>query len=650
MKNYISKLIKAFTLLLVLPNTGFAVTIDDLIKPSQFSQVKISPDGKHLAATFLHGSQTKMAIMSLKDKSIKKVLSFGENNHVTSYHWANNERLLLNKGRKTGAFAIPLGTADIHAINVDGKKKRVVFGPKNGDYGYGRIISLLPDDERHILISSNVEKRQFNDIYKVNIYTGKKKKIQKSPFKNASNLLDNNYVYRFSSYKDNEGNTHVFFRESESDEWEEIDTFTDFKGGKGGITPIAFSEDNKKVYWLENKEKPTQGIYEYDIATKKRKLLFRHNIVDSSPFWLRSSQDPTKSFIAGATFMDGKPQRHYFDETSPSSALLKSLESAFKGFYINITSSTRDNSQLVIYASNDTDPGTYYLFNTQTGQAQHLIKPRSWINPKEMSVMQPIIVEARDGVKLHGYLTIPKASKGKNLPMIVHPHGGPHGPRDEWGFNPEVQFYAAMGYAVLQVNFRGSGGYGREFEGSGYGKWGQEMQDDLTDATLWAIENGVADKERICISGASYGGYASLMGVAKEPDLYKCAFGYVGVYDLPDLFERGNVAERLDWGHSYLKAALGDDPEKLKAISPRFQVDKIKADVFLATGGKDLQAHYKQTFDLKEEFEKRGKEVELLFYKNEGHGFFDPEHNKVLYTKLKAFFEKNIGKGESILK
>ena len=155
-----------------------------------------------------------------------------------------------------------------------------------------------------------------------------------------------------------------------------------------------------------------------------------------------------------------------------------------------------------------------------------------WIKPEEMSPMKPIVVKARDGLPLHGYITIPKNSNGKNLPLIINPHGGPHGPRDEWGFNPEVQLFANRGYAVLQINYRCSCGYGNAFEGMGYRKWGTTMQDDLTDSVKWAIAQGIADPDRVCIYGASYGGYAALMSVVREPDLYRCTVGYVGVYDL----------------------------------------------------------------------------------------------------------------------
>jgi dipeptidyl aminopeptidase/acylaminoacyl peptidase len=263
-----------------------------------------------------------------------------------------------------------------------------------------------------------------------------------------------------------------------------------------------------------------------------------------------------------------------------------------------------------------------------------------------MASAKPFKMVARDGVELHGYLTIPKGSDGKNLPLIVHPHGGPHGPRDFWTFTPDAQVLASRGYAVLQINFRGSGGYGREFLYSGYGEWGATMQDDVTDATLWAIEQGHADAKRICIYGASYGGYAALMGVVKEPDLYQCAIGFVGVYSLPMMFEKGDIPDSR-FGQNYLKEALGEDINSLKSRSPAYNVDKIKADVMLVHGGKDERVPIEQAEFLMAQFDKIGKPYEWFVKKREGHGFYKPENRLELYQKQLAFFDKHIGPADN---
>jgi len=242
---------------------------------------------------------------------------------------------------------------------------------------------------------------------------------------------------------------------------------------------------------------------------------------------------------------------------------------------------------------------------------------------------------------LHGYLTLPPGvAEPDKLPMVVYPHGGPFGEQDEWRYDGDTQLLAAQGYAVLQINFRGSGGYGRRHRNLGAQEWGKSMQDDLTDATRWAIEQGYADAGRICIYGASYGAYASLMGVAKEPDLYRCAAGYVGIYDLEMMHKRGDIQTSRS-GRSYLDEAVGS--EGLAAVSPVNLAGQIKAPVFLAAGGEDQRAPVEHTEAMEKALKKAGVPVQSLIYGDEGHGFFDPAHEREYYTQLLAFFDRHIG-------
>jgi dipeptidyl aminopeptidase/acylaminoacyl peptidase len=295
-----------------------------------------------------------------------------------------------------------------------------------------------------------------------------------------------------------------------------------------------------------------------------------------------------------------------------------------------------------MHVASDRNPGDYYLFNLKAKNASMLISQRDWINPERMATTRGFHFTARDGLRIDGLLTLPPGSDGKNLPMVVNPHGGPFGIQDVWGYSGEVQLLANAGYAVLQVNYRGSGGFGEAFEHAGYKQWGRAMQDDLTDATRWAIQQGIADSKRICIYGASYGGYASLEGVAKEPDLYRCAVGYVGVYDMPMMYHDGDIPERL-FGRNFLKETLGED--KLEEISPDMHADRIKAPVLLTAGGADERAPIEQSKRMEQALRNAGKPVETLYYPEEAHGFYKMEHRQELYTRLLAFLRANIGPG-----
>ncbi|MCJ8270060.1 MAG: prolyl oligopeptidase family serine peptidase, partial [Psychrosphaera sp.] len=261
------------------------------------------------------------------------------------------------------------------------------------------------------------------------------------------------------------------------------------------------------------------------------------------------------------------------------------------------------------------------------------------IKRNRFSKMTPITFNARDGLELHGYLSQPVGSKG-NDPMVVMVHGGPFGPRDDWGWNREVQLLTGNGYAVLQINFRGSGGYGEEFEESGHLQWGKAMQDDLTDGTLWAVKQGYANKDKLCIYGASYGGYAAMMGVVKEPDLYKCAIGFVGLYDLNMWYDVGDVKDRAEGLH-YIETAVGikDSPDMAK-YSPARHVDKIKAGIFLVHGKQDYRVPIEHFEVMTEALDKIGNPYEKMVALGEGHGFAETENQLKLYNQMLTFLAK----------
>jgi dipeptidyl aminopeptidase/acylaminoacyl peptidase len=296
---------------------------------------------------------------------------------------------------------------------------------------------------------------------------------------------------------------------------------------------------------------------------------------------------------------------------------------------------------VLVQVWSDRNPGDFYVFDTVAMKADHLISRRNWFDPDRMAEMRPVQVKARDDLTLHGYLTLPSGVAASKLPMVVLPHGGPYGIQDHWGFETEPQMLANAGYAVLQLNFRGSAGFGREFKQSGAREWGGKMQDDLTDATRWAIQQGIADPGRICIYGGSYGGYASLMGVAKEPNLYKCAIGYVGVYDLP-MMQKEDVRESKRFGN-WSSEWVGSDIAALGLASPNRLADRIKVPVFLAAGGEDEVAPIAHTKLMEKALRNAGVPVETLYYPNEGHGFYVEANRLEYYTKLLAFLSRHIG-------
>jgi dipeptidyl aminopeptidase/acylaminoacyl peptidase len=311
---------------------------------------------------------------------------------------------------------------------------------------------------------------------------------------------------------------------------------------------------------------------------------------------------------------------------------------------------SRDGAKAIFLAANDRTPGAYYLMDTKSMRLEKLFELAEWSHPEEMAEMAPIQYEARDGLMIHGYLTLPKGSSGKNLPLIVNPHGGPRA-RDVWGFDPEVQFLANRGYAVLRMNFRGSSGFGKSFLNAGNREWGLKQQDDITDGVKWAIEKGIADPKRICIYGASYGGFAALTGLEKTPELYRCGISYAGVIDIETTLRvnldwaRLNPVKRLRLEEAILAEMLGEKKDQKahwQEISPIAHVDQIQVPVLLAYSEYDPRIPISTARDLANELKKRGKLYDFMVKDNEAHGFHQEANKIALWKKADEFLKSTM--------
>ncbi len=342
----------------------------------------------------------------------------------------------------------------------------------------------------------------------------------------------------------------------------------------------------------------------------------------------------------GVTYDAGKPSIVYLDPTSPWAMMHAGLMKSFPGNLVLIVDYSKDDSKVLFYVFGDRNPGAYYVLDRDTNKVQLINQAMPWIKSAALAPTTPISFVTRDGITLHGFYTGTTTAGPK--PMIVMPHGGPHGPYDKWGYDSDAQFLASRGYGVLQVNYRGSGGRGRKFEESGYREWGGKMQDDLADGVKWAIDAKVANPNRICTYGASYGGYAALMQPIRYPELYKCAIGYVGVYDLQVMKKKGDIP-RAKSGKRYLSRVLGDDESVLKAWSPAQNVEKIKVPTFLIQGAIDQRVPMDQFNALKNAFKTAGTPAETMIGDGEGHGFYKPENRAELYRRMDVFLNKYIG-------
>ncbi|WP_312238326.1 S9 family peptidase [Stenotrophomonas sp.] len=625
-----------------------AVDLDRYLKRDDFADIKISPDGNYFAATVPMEDRTALAILRRSDSKVVGSFVPPAKNHANDFNWVNDNRVLIGLAEKIGALDRPRLTGELFAINADGGRGELLVGyrvegngpgtriqPKKVEAVAAFLFDDLPQDDRNVLVSIwPFSNEPFTRVDKLDVQSGRRQTVALSPVRRAEFVSDANGQVRFAHGAGADNVNKLYYREGVGDNWKLVND----EAVNGRIEQaIGFSADGKLAYFTSEQANGPTAIIAWDPATGTRTPVLRDPKVDPS----RIIHRPGTAIPVGALFLGDTPHTRFFDEKSADARLYRSLEAAFGGDAVFITSSTKDGKQLMIEAWSGQNPGDFFIFNNETKKADHVISRSSWVDPAKAATVLPVAVKARDGLELNGFLTVPAGRAGARLPMVVMPHGGPFGIFDDGSYTTESQLLASAGYAVLQVNYRGSGNYGRAFQAAGAKQWGGAMQDDLTDATRWAIAQGHADPSRICIYGASYGAYAALMGAAKEAGLYKCAAGYVGVYDLPMMFTAGDI-QRSGSGETYLKDWLGD-PQKLAAVSPVNLAAQIKVPVFLAAGGEDERAPIRHTKRMEEALKKAGVPVESLYYPTEGHGFYTDAHRREYYAKLLAFLSRSLG-------
>ena len=642
----------AIATLFLLPTVTIAeVPLEEFTKLPLYNDLKISPTGEYLAATVRDDNgEASLLIMRADGSEVTARVSGFRDYFIGNFFWANDERIVASLGRQYGSLDAPSGTQEIVAVNWDGKRREWLFGRgKNPGVTFDRtykianLLNRLDDDKKNILVAVNnyaQANSTFTEVFKLNIYSGRLSKVTRAPARGARMVADNAGVVRLAISEDSDNKNATVIHQREDKRWSLLGTY---HGKDGSITPVAFAPDNETLYMLDNRETDTDSLYSFNTTSEETKLLYTHDVVDIS-----GTQFAPDGHLLGVYTEPDYPEYTALNQEHALAAPLASVRDALEGYRVRPTSMTKDGKLAIIGANSDRMPGIFFLLDVETQQLSKIVSVLSGIDSRQMRPMEPYKLKVRDGTEMYAYLTRPDDTDGP-FPMVVLPHGGPHGVRDYWAFSPDVQMLASRGYAVLQVNFRGSGGYGREFLYTGYGKWGTLMQDDLTDATLWAIDSGIATRDRICIYGASYGGYAAMMGVVREPDLYQCAIAYVGVYDLGLMFEKGDIPTR-DSGVTFLKEAVGEDEQDLRARSPLHNLEKLKAPVFIVHGGEDYRVDVEHAYRLRERLEELDKPYEWMLKEKEGHGFYRPENRLELYERMLAFLGKYIGPGTTSTK
>ncbi|MFT4179779.1 MAG: S9 family peptidase [Thermomonas sp.] len=628
--------------------------VQNFLKQPIYSTAQISPTGKYLAITVDRGDQDVLTVLRTSDLKPLNINVLPDKKSVGTFYWTSAERLLFNAAKKIGSFERPRGTGEWFAVNADGSIPRTLIeygtlgttqrGKEVGNEIFS-LLDTLPGDDTNVLMTSTYMRSNSGsgtEVVIMDTISGRRKSLTRAPADNCSIALDSAKQPAFavcSSSKDesNGYDSHTtVYRRGYDGKWTQISSS---KSGDGRLRVLGSSAKGA-IYAVKDDGKHPAAFGLLDAETGKFTELFRDPVSDISGFI--GSVDDSEQIIA-VTTEAGAPQVSLVDEEHPDTALYLSLANAFPGQFVNFSSSTSDGKKIVVSVRSDRNPGELYLYDRDTGKARFLMKSRPWIDPYKMGAMKSFSFKASDGRIIHAYLTIPKDSDGKNLPLIVNVHGGPMGPRDNWGYDNEAQMFASRGYATLQINYRGSGGFGKEFQDLAYGQWATGIMDDIIDGTRHVIEQGWADKERVCIYGGSFGGYASLMAPVRAPDMFKCAFGYVGLYDAQIQLTKSDTSQS-ESGKRYLYRAFGKTRAEQDAMSPINFVDKLKLPIYLAAGARDARCPPEHTEAMAKALEVAGNKPEgVIIQAGEEHGFYKEENNLNLYTQMLQFFDRHIG-------
>ena len=599
------------------------IPMEDFFRNPEKAAFSLSPDGAYMAWVQPWGTRLNIHVLNIGEDKVTRITGATERD-ITSYLWVSNNRIAYVQD-KAGDENYKL-----YAVNTDGAGEKELTPFEKVQV---RLIDRLEKDDDHMLISMNKGDPRVFDVYRININTGQMDMVVQNPGNVVGWLTDHEGELRVARVTDGV-NTGLLYRETEKDAFQVLSR-TNFKESLG---PIFFTFDNKNLYVISNMGRDKAAIYEYDVKTKEHiRLIYEHPEVDVSG--LLSSKKRKK--ITGVVYITDRRYYHFFDQEREQ--LQRQLEERLPGYEVVVTSMSDDERKVLVRSSNDKSFGAYYYFNRDANEFIKLADISPWLNEEELAEMKSITYRSRDGLTIHGYLTLPKGLRPKRLPAIINPHGGPWA-RNTWGYNPEVQFLANRGYAVLQVNFRTSTGYGREFWEAGFKQWGLAIQNDISDGVKWIIHEGIADPKRVGIYGGSYGGYATLAGLAFTPDLYACGVDYVGI---------SNIFSWLKSIPPYWKPYLEmmyemvghpeSDKELLVRTSPVFHANKIKVPLFVAQGANDVRVPKAESDQIVEALRKRGIDVLYMVKENEGHGFMNEENRFDFYRAMEKFLAKHLG-------
>jgi dipeptidyl aminopeptidase/acylaminoacyl peptidase len=621
----------------------------DFARHAPITDPLLSPDGQHVSVAYHDpdGKTHGLAIFSITDMSKPiTLIRMPPYELPADVMWASNTRLVVARGKVDGSIGNKTYTGELMAVDIDGKNPDYLYGfesvgkrsaTRSLDRGWGIIDGAPPVANGHFYMRAVAwENQDRSTLYDVDAKSSARRQMADVGIGYMSFMVDPQGTPRFTYGVDNDHHWVVFHRDTNGG-WSKVELDKEHQR----FTPIAQVAGGNRIYAEYSPDGVGGALVEQDETGGNPRVIRKDGFSEVSSNGLWTAQ-PARPFATRAR--TGLPTVTYVDQADPTARLHMAISQKFPGYRVDFDSFSEDGSELMFSVSSDRDPGRVMLINTKTFKVSPLFTVAPWIDPAKMAERRSMRFKARDGEELEAILTLPRGKPESHLPMVLLPHGGPFQEQDGWGYDSDAQFLASRGYLVLQVNFRGSSGRGHEFVTDGYKKWGTTLQDDLIDGVKWAIGQNLADASRVCVFGASFGGYSALMAPIKEPGMFKCAIGYAGVYDLPMMYQKGDIQQSKS-ARSELEMSMGSDPAMLVANSPDRMADKITIPVMLVHGEDDERAPFAQYKAMKAALEAAHKPVETLTKPGEKHGFVKPENVEELYDKVAAFLDRNIGDG-----
>jgi dipeptidyl aminopeptidase/acylaminoacyl peptidase len=649
-------MLKIISMALVLILLSFnTIAKSPLIPLKHFTQMPmvsspaISPDGKNIAVILNQGEFTQVAIMPFNERTkVKIVLQLGaEKLRIENIYWANDERIIVSVTQPFIIQHARYRVSHLYSAKIDGssafelRKKSRNKTPVNFYYNSPRILSLLDKEPNHILVTMNdARDNNYSSVFKVNVNDGSFDKYLPNSKRITSWGVTRNGEILLAIGVDKNPNKdikYIYTRKNSDADWELVKTREAYKSYTFGV--VLYEQETNTIIvnsdYTENEgDAPKDSLWRYHITTGKFELLGRapENYDVTAPIIRREGE---RNEVIGYKYNDGFVRYVYFDKKSD--ALATQIRGIFAGrnLQANINDWDHKKERFIVSTISDNKAAQFYLFDQKANTLNTWYGQYPQLNKFELAKVQPFDFKARDGMELHGYLTLP--NDVKNPPVILYPHGGPYA-RDSQYFDSFVQMFASRGYAVLQVNFRGSTGFGNKYHTSGYMQWGKKMQTDLLDAMQWVEKSGKANTKNACIVGGSYGGYAALVAGFQTPDMFKCIISVAGIADME--------AQIAHWerfgGGGYVDNAVSKDPDEMSKVSPVNHANQFKAPVLLIHGKSDVRVSYYQSEAMYDALKDADKEVEYELFKFGTHHLNDAANRTKAMTMMEAFLTKHL--------